>query len=145
MEDSGTDGISANLCAGPSGQHCIHSGRSASAYTRASGSTSKSSLHSFITLYSFIHRGDEEIQQLKSERRPGRPTSLREERLSQRRTSEEQEYSSGFWVADLLSQSTVAALRDWNGEWVALATLTFKRITNQGVLIESSFPPKGRS
>ena len=98
-----------------------------------------------LTLYRFIHRGNEEIQQLKGERRPGRPISSREERLSQRKSSEEQEYSSGFWVADLQSQRTVAALRDWNGTWAALATLAFKRITNQGALIESSFPPKGRS
>lgn len=93
----------------------------------------------------FINRGDAEIHQLRADRRPGRPTSTREDRLAQRKAAETLEFASGFWLPDMANARNVEMLGQWNGEWVALATMGFARVSDSGVVHESSFPPKGMS
>lgn len=103
-------------------------------------------LVAFLRSNRFIARSDPELNSLSSARRPGRPTSTREERLSQRRTTESAEHASGFWLPDLRDADVVAKLREWNGDWVALAALgSFCRVDTKGEVRESLFPPRGGS
>ncbi|OCL14071.1 hypothetical protein AOQ84DRAFT_281859 [Glonium stellatum] len=100
-------------------------------------------IQAFIEEY--LHRDDEEIAQLKAERRPGRPPSSREDLLKQKHILEDREYVSGYWLPDLESPDSLGVLKEWNGEWVGLNRLKFVRIEKSGTKHESSFPPKGQS
>ncbi len=82
---------------------------------------------------------------LNAERRPGRPPSTREDLLRQRQSLDEKEFVSGYWMPDLQDAKNLVALQDWTGDWVSLSTLKFVRISQDGVVHESSFPPKGQS
>ncbi|KAL9624245.1 MAG: hypothetical protein Q9160_001492 [Pyrenula sp. 1 TL-2023] len=93
----------------------------------------------------FINRHQEELEHLKAERRPGRPPSKQEERLQHRRDEEGKEIQSGFWAPDLANEQCIQNLKKWNGQWHALNTLTFVRITQDGQVKPSSFPPKSQS
>ena len=90
-------------------------------------------------------RDDDELARLESERRPGRPISSKADILRQRIFKEEREYSAGFWLPDMANEHNVRLLKNWNGEWTSLSTLTFIRLSKSGVRHESSFPPKGQS
>ena len=90
-------------------------------------------------------RDNEELLQLKAERRPGRPSSAREDLLRQGMEMEEREYHAGYWIPDMEDEKNLAALRAWSGEWENLNILKFIRVTNGGNRTESSFPPKGKS
>ncbi|KAI9735985.1 MAG: hypothetical protein M1834_001451 [Cirrosporium novae-zelandiae] len=93
----------------------------------------------------YINRDDEELKTLQSQRRPGRPSSTREDQLKQRIDKEKREYISGFWVPDMENPKTMEFLRQWNGQWEGLNVLSFVRISKDGVRHQSSFPPKGES
>ena len=82
---------------------------------------------------------------MKAERRPGRPSSTREDLLKQRINMEGREYKAGYWLPDMQGEKNLEALRDWSGQWENLNILKFVRITEGGKISESSFPPKGRS
>ena len=45
---------------------------------------------------SFVHQHDKEMGRLKSERRPGRPASTREDLLRMKIATDEKEYKNGF-------------------------------------------------
>ncbi|KAL8797478.1 MAG: hypothetical protein Q9195_000294 [Heterodermia aff. obscurata] len=109
-------------------------------------SASTSSIQNLkLTLFSYLNRDNEELQQLKAERRPGRPSSAKEDLLRQRIEMEEREYNAGYWVPDMEDGKNLVALREWSGEWENLNILRFIRVTKGGNKIESSFPPKGKS
>ncbi|KAF2869019.1 translation machinery-associated protein 16 [Massariosphaeria phaeospora] len=93
----------------------------------------------------YLGRDDEELATLKSDRRPGRPPSTRDTLLQQKQAAEQGEYTSGFWVPDLEDFENLKTLKEWNGQWSSLSTLSFARISKDGVKRESSFPPKGMS
>ncbi|MCJ1483929.1 hypothetical protein MMC06_004097 [Schaereria dolodes] len=93
----------------------------------------------------YIRRDYPELSKLQSERRPGRPTSAREDLLRQRMVTEEREHDIGFWIPDMVAGDNLVLLRKWNGEWTSLSTLKFVRIGKDGEKKESAFPPKGRS
>lgn len=93
----------------------------------------------------YIDRSVPEIEQLRSERRKGRPPARREEALSQRTETEDKEFKTGFWVPDLADEDTLRNLQAWNGEWAGLATMKFVRLVKDGAKQVSSFPPKGLS
>ena len=46
--------------------------------------------------YRYLHRNDEELSKLKKERRPGRPSSTREDMLKQKAEMERKEFETGF-------------------------------------------------
>ena len=94
---------------------------------------------------SYLARDEEELSQLKAERRPGRPSSNREDLLKQRMQTEEREFNAGYWIPDLQDDKSLAALREWSGDWENLNTLKFVRLAKGGRKTESSFPPKGQS
>ena len=93
----------------------------------------------------YISRFDSDIDDLKAERRPGRPASTRESDLNLQKDHDVKEYASGFWIPDLEDAKVLETLKEWGGSWVALNTMTFVRIAKDGTRLESSFPPKGRS
>ena len=96
---------------------------------------------------SYLTRHDEEIAELKSQRRPGRPSNTREDLLQQSIITEYQEYdgSGGFWIPNMQDEGSLRMLRGWNGEWIALSTLKYVRLSKDGTMKDSSFPPKGLS
>lgn len=93
----------------------------------------------------YISRYDEELATLKSERRPGRPASTRQALLEQAVEKERQEFESGFWLPDCQDESTLMKLDGWKGQWLELGVMRFVRIDKEGVMKESSFPPRGAS
>ncbi|KAL9103632.1 MAG: hypothetical protein Q9187_008985 [Circinaria calcarea] len=96
-------------------------------------------------IQSYVQRDEEELAQLNDERRPGRPSSNREDLLKQRIATEEREYEAGFWIPDMTDTHNVELLRDWGGEWTSLNTLKYVRLLKDGSKHSSSFPPKGKS
>ncbi|MCJ1461887.1 hypothetical protein MMC07_000486 [Pseudocyphellaria aurata] len=98
-----------------------------------------------ILIQRFIARHDEEIEQLQSERRPGRPSSNREDLLRQKLATEDREYGAGFWLPDMEDDENLMLLRSWNGEWTSLSNFKYVRLTRAGVKSPSKFPPKGQS
>ncbi|MCJ1411709.1 hypothetical protein MMC19_005801 [Ptychographa xylographoides] len=93
----------------------------------------------------YLERGDDEYNQLRSERRTGRPRSTREDLLKQRMDMENREYDGGFWAPDMMDLPNLEILRNWNGEWTSLNTLKYVRLSRNGTKHDSSFPPKGQS
>ena len=94
---------------------------------------------------SYLNRHNEELAELKSQRRPGRPSSTREDLLQQFMTTEDREYNAGFWIPDMQDEENLRKLSEWNEEWTAMNTLRFVRLSRDGTIKKSSFPPKGLS
>lgn len=94
---------------------------------------------------SFVHQHDEEFNELKKDRRPGRPASTREDLLRIKIAADEKEYENGFYLPDLTDENNVIFLDRWEGSWSYLSTLKWVRITSSGQIQESKFPPKGES
>lgn len=78
--------------------------------------------------HSFIHRGDDERERLKKERRPGRPPSAKEDLLKMRFEREEGEYRSGFRIPDLSDPDNVQKFIAWDGAHGSLPLIRFTRI-----------------
>lgn len=93
----------------------------------------------------YIQRDGEELGRLESERRPGRPSSTREDLLKRRVDTENREYEAGFWIPDMEDADNVAQLERWTGEWTSLNTLKYIRFTRDGRKRASAFPPKAQS
>lgn len=96
-------------------------------------------------IHEFLSRHDEELAQLKAERRPGRPPSNRQSLLEQQIKQEAMEYEGGFWMPNLQDEETLMKIEGWGGEWMALAPLRFVRVVKDGEVKESQFPPRGAS
>jgi len=94
---------------------------------------------------SFIDREDEQLEEAKAQRRPGRPRTKAEEDIILRKDTEEREFKSGFWIPDLRDDDGRFKLERWAGEWSGLHTLKFIRVVKDGDIKPSSFPPKGLS
>ena len=94
---------------------------------------------------SYLSRRDQEIAELKSQRRPGRPSSTREDLLQQFMMTENREYNGGFWIPNMQDEVNLQLLRGWNGEWTALNSFKYVRLSRDGTVTISSFPPKGLS
>lgn len=99
--------------------------------------------HSLIE--QFLARHDEEMVQLKAERRAGRPASTRQNLLEQQIRHEHAEYESGFWIPNLEDVDTLQKLDSWDGRWLSLGQMKFVRAHKTGVVKESKFPPSGAS
>lgn len=98
-----------------------------------------------LTQVRYIARDAEEIKQLESERRKGRPPSKREEALKQRVQTEDREFATGLWMPDLSDQYAMTAMKNWNGHWSGLSAIKFMRFTKDGEKLTSTFPPKSMS
>ncbi|KAK9450214.1 translation machinery-associated protein 16 [Limtongia smithiae] len=82
----------------------------------------------------FISRDDAELKQLQAARRPGRPSSSRQDALQTRRGFEMDEFDAGFYTPDLMNKDIVKAFRDWNQEHSGIGLLKFVRIAREGGL-----------
>jgi translation machinery-associated protein 16 len=76
----------------------------------------------------FIARDEDELNKIKSERRPGRPASSRQDMLQLKLDHDLQEYKAGYNVPNLLDGETVAHLREWNGSQGGLNSIKFIRV-----------------
>ena len=68
----------------------------------------------------YIRRRDNDLEDERKARRPGRPKSTKEDQLSMAIKAEEDEYRSGFKVPDLSDAHNVLALMQWPGDWGGL-------------------------
>ena len=98
-----------------------------------------------LILISHVNRGTEELAQLQAERRPGRPPSAREDKLKQGIAMENNEYKTGYWLPDVQDEKNLEQLRLWNGEWASMGNIRYIRLSKDGKIKQSSFPPKGES
>lgn len=88
------------------------------------------SVHTFIQS-AFLTRHDDEIKQIGSERRPGRPPPKRLQELKDLKEKEQQDYSDGIEVPDLTNKTNVGLLRDWEGDPHAMPTFRMVRISGK--------------
>ncbi|KAL9131922.1 MAG: hypothetical protein Q9217_000282 [Psora testacea] len=98
-----------------------------------------------LNVIRYLSRDDEELAERKDQRRPGRPSSTREDLLKRQMTMQDNEYSIGFWIPDMQDDDNLEKLRRWNGDWGYLSTLKYVRLARDGSIHRSSFPPKGQS
>ncbi|AMD21152.1 HEL128Wp [Eremothecium sinecaudum] len=80
----------------------------------------------------FIARDDEELEMLKSKRRPNRPPTNRQQLLEEKKKTELREFTTGFLCPDLTKEDNVFFLRHWNGSFGALSTLLLIRVNDKG-------------
>lgn len=102
-------------------------------------------IQSLIT--SYVHKHDEELDALKKARRAGRPASTREDLLKMKIATDVKEYEAhGFYLPDLTNTENVIMLDRWDGyKWEFLGNLKWVRVSSNGSVQPSSFPPKGQS
>lgn len=87
-------------------------------------------LHQMIVAY--IERDNDELETLKSQRRPGRPSSSRQDTLQMQLEYDNREYNDGFMLPDLRNPETVKALAAWQGSVGGTNTLTSIRLARDG-------------
>jgi translation machinery-associated protein 16 len=114
------------------------------------------------TRYSYIAFTEEEHAEARKERRPGRPSSAKEDLLKMRLDALKKEHEQGFGkfitvrpmmrimdtneptaLPDVLTKDGVAALLLWEGNWSYLSSLPWIRVTAAGEHRPSEFPTKG--
>ncbi|RQM08337.1 hypothetical protein DH86_00003834, partial [Scytalidium sp. 3C] len=93
----------------------------------------------------FVHQHDEEFDTLKKARRAGRPASTKEDLLRMKIATLEKEYEGGFYLPELTDEDNVILLDRWEGTWAYLSSVKWVRISKQGNVHPSSFPPKGQA
>ncbi|KAM0716150.1 hypothetical protein Q7P37_008664 [Cladosporium fusiforme] len=89
----------------------------------------------------YLTHMDEEIHQLQSERRAGRPASTRQQLLEQAKDGEKKEYESGLWMPNLQDEQTLIKLDAWQYDWLSLSNMNFIRLDPEGIIKEAHFPP----
>ena len=93
----------------------------------------------------YLDRNDEEFEQMKKERRAGRPASTRQTVMEQLMEMERKEFESGFWAPNLQDAETLVKLDAWKGDWLGLSNMRFVRVARDGDVKDSQFPPRGAS
>ncbi|KAK4111626.1 hypothetical protein N656DRAFT_144041 [Canariomyces notabilis] len=91
----------------------------------------------------FVHQYDEEYEEVKKARRPGRPPSSKEDLLKMKISALEKEQRDGFYIPDLTSEDNIQLLGRWEGSWSYLTNLSWVKISSKGNVKPSSFPPQG--
>ncbi|KAG7419335.1 translation machinery-associated protein 16 [Fusarium sp. MPI-SDFR-AT-0072] len=94
-------------------------------------------------IHSFVHQYDEEYNETKKARRPGRPASVKEDLLKAKINILEEEYKSGFVMPNLLDNVNVNALHLWEGSWSYLTQLKWVKVNSEGQVRPTSFPSGG--
>ncbi|KAK1638821.1 translation machinery-associated protein 16 [Colletotrichum phormii] len=90
----------------------------------------------------FVHQYDEEYAEVKKTRRAGRPANAKEDLLKLKISNLEEEYKIGFYLPDLTNSSNVTLLDRWEGSWAYLTSVAWVKITSDGNVRTSSFPPR---
>lgn len=90
----------------------------------------KAYLHSFLQS-SYLDRHSEELKELLAQRRPGRPPSLRLVELQNIIEREKLEYENNLEIPDLMNETNVKLMRQWNGNSQALGLFRFVRVSGK--------------
>ncbi|TQS36183.1 hypothetical protein Golomagni_03372 [Golovinomyces magnicellulatus] len=90
---------------------------------------------------SFLNQHIEELSLLKKQRRPGRPPSTREDLVRMKVARDDKEYRDGFYMPDLTDENNVTYFSLWEGNWSYLSTLKWVRVSSDGNVQMSRFPP----
>lgn len=77
---------------------------------------------------SCIHRDDEELDEMKARRGPGRPSSTKEDLLRLRIKQEEEEYKTGYKTPDLTNMANIGLLKNWDETLAGMNVIKFVRI-----------------
>ncbi|KAI1762294.1 translation machinery-associated protein 16 [Hypoxylon sp. FL1150] len=94
-------------------------------------------------IQTYVHQYDEELNEVKKARRPGRPASAREDLLKVKIEKLQKEHQSGFLLPVLDTEENAAVLGRFEGSWSYLTGLKWVRISSAGAVQPSSFPPRG--
>lgn len=110
----------------------------------------------------FVHQHDEEMEAMKKTRRAGRPASASHDMLKLKIDGLVKEQQNGFckfgvtfdrrglltnWntdIPDLTKQDNIDLLDRWEGAWSFLASMSYIRISKDGTVKPSSFPPSSQ-
>ena len=98
-------------------------------------------IHASIRQY--LVRDEDILDDLKAERRVGRPPSTKQTLLEQIQGQEAKEYEAGFWLPELRDRDNLDKLAKWSGHWAGLGQLAFMRVEKVGIIKDSAFPPTG--
>ncbi|TID29682.1 hypothetical protein CANINC_001802 [Pichia inconspicua] len=85
----------------------------------------------------FINRDMDELEQLRASRRPGRPSSKRQDLLEFRIKQEQHVYETGWKVPDLRDPVNVTKLRLWQGGHGGLTSIKFVLVKKEGNIDDS--------
>ncbi|KAI0475450.1 translation machinery-associated protein 16 [Xylariaceae sp. FL0804] len=92
----------------------------------------------------YVQQYDEELSEVKKARRPGRPASTREDLLKLKVANLQKEYQyHGFLIPVLTTRENAILLERWTGSYSFLTTLAWVRVSSDGKVEPSTFPPKG--
>lgn len=80
----------------------------------------------------FIARDNDELEQLKAERRANRPASKKQDLLESRIKHETHVFETGWKVPDLRTLENVKKLRAWNGGHGGLTAIKFVVVKKEG-------------
>ncbi|KAL2752153.1 hypothetical protein ACRALDRAFT_1078209 [Sodiomyces alcalophilus JCM 7366] len=89
----------------------------------------------------FVHQHDEEYEEMKKSRRPGRAPSAKQDLLELKIKLLVEEQKNGFFVPDLTSEDNVQMLDNWEGSWSYLTTVSWVRVASDNTVKPASFPP----
>jgi translation machinery-associated protein 16 len=89
----------------------------------------------------YLTHMDEEINQLQSERRAGRPATTRHQLLELAKDGVQKEFVSGLWMPNLQDEQTLIKLDAWQYDWLSLSNMGFVRVDAEGLVKEAQFPP----
>lgn len=99
---------------------------------------------------------------MKKARRPGRPASVKEDMLKMKIAGLVKEQLNGFCkcdislerqvlptngttdVPDISKQANIDLLDRWEGAWSFLGSMSYVRVSKDGTIKPSSFPPSGQ-
>ncbi|KAK4231978.1 translation machinery-associated protein 16 [Podospora fimiseda] len=90
----------------------------------------------------WVNQHNEEYEQVKKTRRPGRPASAREDLLKMAIAALEKEHKDGFYMPDLSLEKNIQLLERWDKSWSYLTNLSWVKITAEGAGRPSNFPPQ---
>ncbi|CEJ91871.1 hypothetical protein VHEMI07558 [[Torrubiella] hemipterigena] len=91
----------------------------------------------------FVNQYDEEYDEVKKARRPGRPASVREDLLKMKIAALNEEYEKGFVIPDVMDIDNAKKLNAWEGSWAYLATIPWIKVFSSGKVVPTDFPTKG--
>jgi translation machinery-associated protein 16 len=120
----------------------------------------KSFTSSFISVLkpgSFIHQYEEEYTSIKKARRPGRPSSSKEDLLKIKIAALKEEHEKGFRkflppqclptntdpfidIPDVMSEESAKKLDEWEGSWTSLKDVPWIKVTTNCLARPTDFP-----
>ncbi|KAJ3481658.1 hypothetical protein NLG97_g7767 [Lecanicillium saksenae] len=94
-------------------------------------------------IHNFVHQHDEELDEVKKARRPGRPASTREDLLKRKIDTLEEEWEKGFLIPNIFDEENGQKLLGYEGSWAYLATIAWSKVSKAGKVSKGDFPSKG--